>query len=403
MKINLDDPKLTAYALGELDEPERSAVAEAIAGSAEAQAFVKETQQLARMLRGEFGHELQQASAKPRNIMPLPEERATWPETRWSSLALAAVVGVGAIVAAVVIVGSGGERRVRSADRAERAPLLMEFDLAAESAVAAVSGEPVDGEGGFVSTGAQRVSEFPLRVGTGSYRDVRRYLASGVRPPSEAVRIEELINRFTYEYSEPTDDQGFSISIDAAGCPWTPDHRLVRIRVKARDAAPAAIIAREANIQVTFDPARVTAYRLIGYEAGGRAASGASGATDVPAGQRTTALYEIVPTPAEGGADVSAAPLVAAKLTYRRAEADTLASVDSSFVGRPQAFADAPPDFRFAAAVAQFGLLLRESTQGANVNFAPVADWARSAAAAAHSAERSEFIALVEQAQAQAL
>lgn len=52
--MNIDDPKLTAFALGELDEPERSAVAHAVAESAEAQRFVAEIRELARTLRSEY-------------------------------------------------------------------------------------------------------------------------------------------------------------------------------------------------------------------------------------------------------------------------------------------------------------------------------------------------------------
>ncbi len=54
MKMNLDDPKLTAYALGELEEPERSAIARAIADSPEAQRVVLETQQVAQALRLQY-------------------------------------------------------------------------------------------------------------------------------------------------------------------------------------------------------------------------------------------------------------------------------------------------------------------------------------------------------------
>jgi len=59
MKINLDDPKLTAFALGELDEPERSTIAREIAESPEAQRVVDETRELAGMLKKEFAMELQ--------------------------------------------------------------------------------------------------------------------------------------------------------------------------------------------------------------------------------------------------------------------------------------------------------------------------------------------------------
>ena len=57
--MNLNDPKLTAYALGELDEPERSAISRAVAESAEAQRFVDEIRRLARALKSEFAAEIE--------------------------------------------------------------------------------------------------------------------------------------------------------------------------------------------------------------------------------------------------------------------------------------------------------------------------------------------------------
>ena len=57
--MNVDDPKLTAYALDELDEPERSTIARATADSAEVQRFVEETQDLSRALRSQYRVELQ--------------------------------------------------------------------------------------------------------------------------------------------------------------------------------------------------------------------------------------------------------------------------------------------------------------------------------------------------------
>ncbi len=46
-----------------------------------------------------------------------------------------------------------------------------------------------------------------------------------------------MINYFTYDYPQPTDEKPFSINIDAAGCPWEPAHRLVRIGLKGREIA----------------------------------------------------------------------------------------------------------------------------------------------------------------------
>ncbi len=81
------------------------------------------------------------------------------------------------------------------------------------------------------------LSTFSIDVDTASYANVRRFLfQQGQLPPPDAVRIEELINYFEYEYAGPEDeDAPFAAHVEAAGCPWNPDHRLVRLGIKGRE------------------------------------------------------------------------------------------------------------------------------------------------------------------------
>jgi Ca-activated chloride channel family protein len=79
------------------------------------------------------------------------------------------------------------------------------------------------------------LSTFSIDVDTASYANVRRFLASGRLPPPDAVRIEELVNYFRYEYPQPEGDNPFSVSIEAAECPWNTGRRLVRIGLQGRD------------------------------------------------------------------------------------------------------------------------------------------------------------------------
>jgi Ca-activated chloride channel family protein len=78
------------------------------------------------------------------------------------------------------------------------------------------------------------LSTFSIDVDTASYANVRRMLNRNSRPPVDAVRIEELVNYFDYGYREPDDGRPFSVSVEVAGCPWKPAHRLARIGLKAR-------------------------------------------------------------------------------------------------------------------------------------------------------------------------
>ena len=72
-------------------------------------------------------------------------------------------------------------------------------------------------------------STFSVDVDAASYSNVRRFVESGELPPADAVRIEEFINYFTYDYPDPKGDDPFSITTEAVSCPWNADHRLVRV------------------------------------------------------------------------------------------------------------------------------------------------------------------------------
>jgi Ca-activated chloride channel family protein len=91
-----------------------------------------------------------------------------------------------------------------------------------------------------VSAGSRdnRLSTFSIDVDTASYSNMRRFLNQGAWPPKDAVRIEEFLNYFSYNYPQPTGDDPFSIHLEVARCPWKADHRLVRIGLKGKEIAP---------------------------------------------------------------------------------------------------------------------------------------------------------------------
>jgi Ca-activated chloride channel family protein len=83
-----------------------------------------------------------------------------------------------------------------------------------------------------------RLSTFSIDVDTAAYANVRQFLLKSNRlPPADAVRIEELVNYFDYNYPGPTDDVPFAANIEVASCPWQPAHRLVRVGIKGREIA----------------------------------------------------------------------------------------------------------------------------------------------------------------------
>lgn len=461
-------------------------------------------------------------------------------------------------------------------------------------------------ENQFLSVGSNPLSTFSIDVDTASYSKVRMFLQQENRlPPADAVRIEELINYFDYQYAPPQDEAPFAARVDAAGCPWNEQHRLVRIGLKGREmttrqrppsnlvflidvsgsmsagnklpllkrglrmlveqldrrdrvsivvyasasgevlpstpgdrkaeilfaldrleaggstnggagirlayqtacdnfiadgvnrvilctdgdfnvgttsnselvrlvedyakdkislsvlgfgignhndsmmeqisnhgdgnyafidtlwearkvlvqeiSGTLVTIARDVKIQVEFNPAQVTAYRLIGYENRLLAAEDFNDdqkdAGDIGAGHAVTALYEIVPAGAETVAARNVDPLkyqespeltVAAlgdelltvKLRLKQPDSDKSDLLTFTYSDQRKSFGETDTGFRFASAVASFGMLLRDSKFKGNATFDSVLETASSALGDDPNGYRIEFLELVRRAKA---
>lgn len=92
----------------------------------------------------------------------------------------------------------------------------------------------------LVAASNDPLSTFSIDVDTASYSNVRRLLTSGVLPPPGAVRIEEMINYFSYSYPEP-ENGPLAIATELGPCPWRPENKLIRIGLKAKNADPKSI------------------------------------------------------------------------------------------------------------------------------------------------------------------
>ena len=445
-------------------------------------------------------------------------------------------------------------------------------------------------------------STFSIDVDRASYSNVRRFLTSGQLPPRDAVRIEELVNYFPYQYSEPKDDAPFGVTTDVAECPWRSGNRLVRIGLQSRKVSLANLppnnivflldvsgsmespdklpllkqsigllvdqlrpedrvaivvyagnagvvlpstsgankgeilgvldkleaggstaggegivlaykiakenfirggnnrivlatdgdfnvgvssdgeleqlieekrrdgifltvlgfgtgnvkdskmelladkgngnyayidtlqearktlveelggtlltVAKDVKLQVEFNPARVAAYRLIGYEnrllRDQDFKDDTKDAGEIGAGHTVTALYEIVPP----GADLSAididplkyqqvtptdaakgGELLTLKVRYKQPDGDTSRELSYPIADSTRAMSDAPADFRFAAAVAEFGMMLRDSKMKGTATYPAILQMATSAQEKDADGYRGEFVDLVRKAQ----
>ncbi len=89
-------------------------------------------------------------------------------------------------------------------------------------------------ENRFLKVKDNPLSTFSIDVDAASYSNVRRFLNLGQLPPAGAVRIEELINYFHYEYPQPTGEHPFSINTEISDCPWNKNNKLVLIGLQGK-------------------------------------------------------------------------------------------------------------------------------------------------------------------------
>lgn len=96
-------------------------------------------------------------------------------------------------------------------------------------------------ENPFRAVSHSPLSTFSIDVDAASYSNVRGYLERGSTPPPSVVRIEELVNYFSYDYPEPTGEHPFAFNTEVADCPWNPSHRLVRVALQGKNVSAAQL------------------------------------------------------------------------------------------------------------------------------------------------------------------
>lgn len=98
-------------------------------------------------------------------------------------------------------------------------------------------------ENGYKLVMNDPLSTFSIDVDRASYSNVRRFINMGQLPPMDAVRIEEMINYFSYDYPEPDGKHPFSVYNELSTCPWNSNHQLLHIGLKGREMEKSSLPA----------------------------------------------------------------------------------------------------------------------------------------------------------------
>jgi Ca-activated chloride channel family protein len=187
-------------------------------------------------------------------------------------------------------------------------------------------------------------------------------------------------------------------------------------KVFVEDGAALVTVAKDVKVQVEFNPRQVSAYRLIGYENRLLRAQDFNddqkAATPMGAGHTVTALYEVVPAgkkinvpgidplkyqePADATPAAKTGEVLTIKIRYKEPREETSQLITLSVKDDGEGFEQMPADFRFAAATAEFGLLLRDSPYKGSASYAGVRELAQGALGSGNqAAHRAEFLKLV--------
>lgn len=89
-------------------------------------------------------------------------------------------------------------------------------------------------ENRFLGVSQEPLSTFSIDVDAASYSNMRRFLKNSQQPPVDAVRIEEMVNYFNYDYPQPDNGYPFEVITELSECPWQPDHQLLHIGLQGK-------------------------------------------------------------------------------------------------------------------------------------------------------------------------
>ncbi|WKN45508.1 vWA domain-containing protein [Tunicatimonas pelagia] len=143
---------------------------------------------------------------------------------------------------------TGSVARIRGANSISSAPAPAMYDVVEQES--GVYYPPVDDElpqefnteeyatireNPFLASSQNPLSTFSIDVDAASYGNIRRFINQGEMPPTDAVRIEEMVNYFKYNYPQPKGDDPFSVNPELVECPWNPQHHLLKIGLQGKE------------------------------------------------------------------------------------------------------------------------------------------------------------------------
>ena len=255
-------------------------------------------------------------------------------------------------------------------------------------------------ESPFIATTYDPQSTFSINVGEATYNDLMQLIIKEQDILFDSVKIEELINHFEYTYQAPENEHPIAVHTEVANSPWNTETKLVKIGLKAQELTannlPAFndIIAKDVKVEIAFDTDQVKSYRLIGY--GNKQLINEEfkdfikNGEDMKSGQTVTALYEVIPKTTSNTQE-----LLTVKLKYKKPRKNVRKEFLTTVYNTTNTIQQASEDFKFAAAIALFGMQLQDSQYVSSTSNQDVIKLAQAGKGNDTAGRRSDFIQLL--------
>lgn len=131
---------------------------------------------------------------------------------------------------------TSSEVQITTASPKQAKKELSDSSVRQQKAIDSTEGEgykPIE-DNSFLKTTLNPLSTFSIDVDTASYSNIRRFINDGQLPPADAVRIEEMVNYFKYDYPQPSGSRPFAVSAEVASAPWNGRHKLLKIGLQGK-------------------------------------------------------------------------------------------------------------------------------------------------------------------------
>lgn len=127
------------------------------------------------------------------------------------------------------------DKRMKSAEMSAgyASPMMIGNVVSRQDNFNTESYSPIS-ENDFKNVITSPLSTFSIDVDAASYSNMRRFITNGQNPPADAVRIEEMINYFNYDYPQPKGEHPFSITTEMSDCPWNKNNKLIHIGLQGK-------------------------------------------------------------------------------------------------------------------------------------------------------------------------